>query len=81
MAKLSTVTSHVNSRTGIFTFNGPLMNDLIKNAFILIVIEILQKLFVNTNTFGKKFIFSIMFSSFGFLIFYILVDPFLNSSE
>jgi hypothetical protein len=81
MAKLSTVTPRVNSQTGIFTFNGPLMNDLIKNAIILIVIEILQKLFVNTNTFGKKFIFSIMFSSFGFLIFYILVDPFLNSSE
>jgi hypothetical protein len=75
MVKLSTVTPRVNSQTGIFTFNGSLMNDLIKNAIILIVIEILQKLFVNTNTFGKKFIFSIMFSSFGFLIFYILVDP------
>lgn len=58
-----------------------LINDIIKNTIILTVFEILQKLFVNTNTFGKKFIFSIMFSSFGFLIFYILVDPFLNFSE
>lgn len=58
-----------------------LINDIIKNTIILTVFEILQKLFVNTNTFGQKFVFSIIFSNIGFLIFYILVDPFLNFSE
>ena len=55
----------------------PLIHDLIKNAAILLVVEVLQKITVNDPVLDKVFLTMLSFTLIGNLVYYLIVDPLL----
>lgn len=56
-----------------------LIHDLVKNATILAVIELLQKIFINDPLLDKIFINMFIYTLVGNLVYYLVVDKIVGS--